>query len=425
MACLCALTSALASCGSSGADGRPGRARVATDAPPPCARAVTETLAQVSRRIYASAASGEDVAEALTRVRASATLASAVNAGERAAARADLRALQLGQIARIELLVGGRVFASAGSGAALAPVRSALPGTRASVLLSVQPAHDYVAVTRQVTGAQVGLASVPGRGRASLWVGGSIHGPAPASIPDSGALAYAGESYETDSLSGEAFPDRRLRIVLLAPAASITCAVSAAQTRVATLGRVGEEIYEEERASPQVAAVLKLIERSRSFTRAVAERSAAATRRAIVGFFEEHLHVVRVRVIVDGRVLVDVGGPHVLAPVGGVLRAHGHVVGAFTMAIQDDTGYVKLARLFTGAQVLLRAGSRQLAGSLSPGPARVPGRGRVDYEGRSYATYSFGAEAFPTGRLRISLLVPSATGARAGCSSCVRSRRSR
>jgi hypothetical protein len=93
-----------------------------------------------------------------------------------------------------------------------------------------------------------------------------------------------------------------------------------------------------------VSATLSLLEHSARFERAVAERSPTATRAAIVGFFEEHLHVVRVRVTVGGRLLVDVGGPYVLAPVRGTLREHGRDVGRFEMAIQDDAGYLKLAR---------------------------------------------------------------------------------
>ncbi len=73
-------------------------------------------------------------------------------------------------------------------------------------------------------------------------------------------------------------------------------------------------------------------------------------------------------------------------------------------AIQDDAGYLKLARLFTGAQVLMRVGSRQVMGTLSPGPAQVPDRGTVSYGGHGYQAFSFMATAFPTGPLRISLL---------------------
>ena len=44
-------------------------------------------------------------------------------------------------------------------------------------------------------------------------------------------------------------------------------------------------------------------------------------------------------------------------------------------------------------------------GTLRPGPASVPDRGAVSYGGRSYQAYSFIGEAFPSGPLRISLLL--------------------
>jgi hypothetical protein len=46
-------------------------------------------------------------------------------------------------------------------------------------------------------------------------------------------------------------------------------------------------------------------------------------------------------------------------------------------------------------------------GTLDPGPAHVPDRGTVYYEGARYEAYSFVGEAFPSGALRISLLVSS------------------
>jgi hypothetical protein len=372
----------LAAVGLGGCGGTATIAAPATSVPalPPCTATVASALGEVAQRIYRVAAGGEDVAEAVGRVRGSSALRGAIEAGDARAAGAALRGLLLGQIVRIEVLHGGRMFASAGSGAAIAPVHGAIPGTNASYLLSVQARGNYVQVAQRLTGAKVKLTSI------------TAHAAAPQT---------AGEA----RFAGAAFPSGSLRIsVLVAPARIPSCTGSPAQLRAQTLGRVGERIYGEERDSSQVSATLSLLEHSTRFEHAVAEGSASATRDAIVGFFEEHLHVVRVRVTVGGRLLVDVGGPYVLAPVHGTLRESGRVVGQFEMAIQDDAGYLKLARLFTGAQVLMRVGSRQVMGTLSPGPAQVPARGPVSYGGRNYEAYSFAAEAFPSGPLRISLL---------------------
>jgi hypothetical protein len=366
-----------------------------------CATTVAGTLGTVAARIYHEAATGGDVAQAVHRMQSSSALVAAVNSGDRAGARSALGALLLGQIVRVEVLRGGRVFAQAGSGAAIAPVRGSIPGTSASFVLSTQSDRTYLQVVHQVTGAQVLLLAGAHR------LAGTIGGPPPASVPAAGPLTVAGKGYESSTLTGAVYPSDELHIVLLTPTATIACPGSAAQTRVETLGHVGERIYQEELHSPDVAATVRHIEDSSAFQRAVAAGDAEATRAAIIGFFEQHIHVVRVRVTIGGHLLVDEGGPFVLAPVHGTVRSGGKVVGNFEMAIQDDAGYLKLAHLFTGAEVLMRRGASQVMGTLSPGPASVPDRGAVSYRGRSYEAYSFTGEAFPSGPLRISLLLPS------------------
>jgi len=373
----------------------------ASTTPPPasCAAMVASTLGTVAARVYHEATTGGIVAQAVHRLQSSSALRSAVNSGNATAADAALRELTLGQIVRVEVLRGGRVLAQAGSGIAIAPARGSIPGTSATFVLSTQSDHSYLQVVHQVTGAQVLLLS------GSHRLAGTISGTPPASLPAEGPLTVAGQSFQTTTLTGAVYPAGALHIVLLAPTASISCPGSAAQTRVETLGHVGERIYQEELHSPAVAATLRHIEHSSALQRAVAAHDATATRAAIVGFFGEHIHVVRVRVTTNGQLLEDLGGPHVLAPVRGTVRSGGRVVGQFEMAIQDDAGYLRLAHLFTGAEILMRTGGRQVMGTLSPGPASVPARGPVSYGGRSYEAYSFTGEAFPSGPLRLSLLL--------------------
>jgi hypothetical protein len=413
-ACIAAfLAASVAACGSSTATNRTATAGTATAptapsassaastlTPTACASTVAGTLGEVAERVYHAAVTGTVVDEAVGRVQSSTALASAIDAGNASAAGAALRALLRGQIARIEVVLGGRVLAAAGAGPAIAPVRGSIPGTSASYVLSVQPDRDYVQVAHQVTGAQVLLLAGDRR------VGGTITGPPPASVPASGALSYAGQSYEVSSVTGATYPAGALRVALLVPASALSCSGSASQTLVETLARAGENIYREELASPTVSATLRRLEASSTFRNAVAAQDPAATREAIDGFFAAHIHVVRVRVTVGQHLLVDDGGPYALAPVRGTLRSGGRVIGHFEMSVQDDAGYLKLAHLFTGAEVLMRVGGRQVQGTLSPGPATVPARGVVSYGGRSYEAYTFTAEAFPSGPLEISLLIP-------------------
>ncbi len=380
-------------------------------APAACASTVAGTLGTVGERIYREASTGGNVSQAVHRVRSSSALASAINTGDTAAARAALRTLLVNQIVRVEVLRGGHVFASAGSGPAIAPVRGSIPGTRAGFVLSVQSDHAYTQVARQVTGTQVLLLSGPASGGAGARrLAGTIGGPPPATIPQSGPLSYGGRTYQVASLAGAVYPSGSLRIALLVPTSEISCPASIAQARVETLGHVGERIYQEELGSTYVAATVRRMEHTPSFVAAAAAHDVTATQAAIIGFFRAHIHIVRVRVTVgsskaDQRLLTDVGGPYALAPVHGTLRSNGHMVGTFTTAIQDDAGYLKLAHLFTGADVLMRTGGRQVMGTLSPGPATVPDRGQVSYGRRAYQAYSFTGEAFPSGPLRLSLLI--------------------
>jgi hypothetical protein len=117
---------------------------------------------------------------------------------------------------------------------------------------------------------------------------------------------------------------------------------------------------------------------------------------------------VRVRATRAHQLVADVGGADVLAPVSVPLRdPAGHTFGAVQISLQDDKGYIALAHRFTGAQVLLRSGARQVLGTLNPGPRGVPRSGPVLDGNTNYQAYSFTGEAFPAGALRISLLTPS------------------
>ncbi len=376
-----------------------------------CAAGVAATIGQVGARIYGSASSGTVVGQAVQRVRGSSALAAAASSGDAAATERALRGLLAGQIVRIQVLVHGRPLASAGSAPAIAPVHGSIPGTDATFVLSTQAADSYLHVTRQVTGAEVALLSgSSANGSTARVLAATLSGLPAQQVPSRGRLVFHGRRYEVSSLAGSTYPAGSLRIALLVPSSSLHCPSVAAQIPVQTLGQVGERIYQEEAGSPYVRATLRHIEADPSFRRAVAARDSKAIRAAIVGLFGAHIHVVRVRAYAvepsgAQRFLYDLGGPSVLAPVHGSVHSAGKLVGRFSFAIQDDAGYLRLARLFTGAEVLMRVGSKQVIGSLDPGPRSVPDHGTVEYRGKAYEAYSFSGVAFPSGPLRISLLI--------------------
>jgi hypothetical protein len=372
-----------------------------------CPDAALQGLEAVANRVYQESASGRIVAEALQRLKSSNALTQAVEDGERAAAQRVLRGLLLNQIVSVRVLRGGRTLARIERGAGIAPASGALINaqglTVGTFTVSVQGANGYAQTVSGLLHAQVLMRSGARELKATLH-------PAPRLTPGEREVSYEGVGYRVDTFAAEAFPDRPLSITLLVPSTAIAavCAgrgATPAQAQADTLGLVAERVYYAEHEGSKAELLLGYVERSRAFREAVLAGNAAATRAAIIDFFRSHLHIVRVRVIREGRLLVDVGGPHVLAPIPGVIRnTRGRVVAHFLLAIQDDLGFQILSRAFTGAQVLMREGARQVMGTLSPGPATVPNRGRVVYHGVPYQAYSFEAEAFPTGGLRISLL---------------------
>jgi hypothetical protein len=371
-----------------------------------------KAIGAVAARIYSEVANGRIVTEAIHRLRRSRVLLAAVQSANPSATQRTLVKLMKGQIVRVSVLRGSRVLASAGDLPALAPV--SLPLTDAAgerigrLILSTQASRSFLDTVAQVTDSD--LAIFDGEHRLMSTFGGS--GLLSADVPSSGPVSYRGETFEVSSFAGMAFPHRPLRIVLLSATDALSCASSSAQTVADVLGMAGQRIYREEQSGSKVERVIAEMERSHDFLQAVASRNPVQTRKAIIGFFRNRAHIVRVRVILGGRLLIDVGGPHVLAPVAGSLHLKGRLIGRFLTSIQDDAGYLQLAHEFTGAQVLMRVGGNQVASTLGAGSSQlaIPNSGEVSYDGRTYEVYSFNGRAFPAGVLRISLLFGSGRG---------------
>jgi hypothetical protein len=117
---------------------------------------------------------------------------------------------------------------------------------------------------------------------------------------------------------------------------------------------------------------------------------------------------VRLRVsAADGTLLDDNGGPFVLAPVRAPLRLGARRIGSIVVSIQDDEGYKRLVDRLVGLKVLMYMDpARLVKNSLGPSPGTVPAEGSYSYRGHSYRVFTVDAEAFPSGRLAIRVLVP-------------------
>jgi hypothetical protein len=433
---LAAVGLVLAGCGG-GAVQPPARAAT-TSAPQPIAGAscpanVAHTLAAIAQRIYGQAAHGRNVISARHRLARSRRLAAAVAAGDPAATKAALAPLLEHQIRAITITRGTHVLASVGG---LSPNtrRAIVGGQTPRVAATARGSRLQAAASAQTSRAPTPtLAPVrgllrDGRGRpvgryvlsvaqdgaivriTQALVGGrvEVRDGRGGVLAASGARPAAGTT--VTSFPARAYPSGALTIALhLPPTAPADCGATASATVAATVGAVGERLARTEAQGPTVRRVLRHVATDARFERAVADDDPVALRAAIIRFFRTRsLHVVRIRATTaDGRLVGDVGGPFVLCPASRVVRdAHGLAVGTVTLSVQDDTGYIKLMRRFTGAAVVLRTPTGTVPGStFTPGPPAIPPRGTVAWAGRTFDTYTFTTGAFPSGPLQVALLL--------------------
>lgn len=190
-------------------------------------------------------------------------------------------------------------------------------------------------------------------------------------------------------------------------AATAACAKYGPEELAKSAGIVARRIYAGELRSSETSSDKRQIENNGPLLSAVESGDHAAIGAAVHSLVYSHTHIVRLRVDHGSELVSDVGGPYILAPVTGTLRSHGRTIGHFVFSVQDDLGYVKLVSRFIGVPLILRTASGQvpIEGLLSPGPATIPDHGPVRYQGTTYQAYSFLAGAYPSGRLRVSLLL--------------------
>jgi len=312
------------------------------------------------------------------------------------ARKAARELLATGHIVRIEVDDGQRVLADIGSTRAIAPTRGVITDREGQVVghfkLAIQTV-DGVGLTAQgLTGARVVVRGEGGRF-------GETRG-LPVHLPARGELRAIGRPLEVVSFPMASFAGPHLQLSVLRSRNALTryC------RRDADLTVAAVRMYSYEASSHTVNAALARVRSDGPLVRAVLDGDARAVRQAIVALLNQH--IVRIRVSGPRGLLVDVGGPHVLAPAATTMTAAGLPIGRVVLSIQDDLGYVLLAQRLLGVQVVLRQGGTQVMSTAGTPPASIPRFGRLHSGGRSYVASSFMGRAFPTGRLRISLLIP-------------------
>jgi hypothetical protein len=406
---------ALAGCGSSTYQASPA-AHVSPATPTvnvssACSEAVLTTLSSVAQRVYREGVLSERTASAEYLITSSTALRTAVESGSRTAARTAARALlATGHLTNVTVMRGPKTLADVG-GPALAPLHGTLTGAGGapigSYVASVWADEGFLTEAGGITQGLVALRAGENSLDGSPSLGTTV-------LADSGSLTRAGVAYRYTSFPAIAYPSGAVRVYVLLPTSTIAplCGRTPQDTMVDALERVARLIYTGE-IGRAAQMQLRRMQRNTPLLEAVAHHEPEAARLAIDALLDQH--VVRIRVTVGGTLLEDVGGPYVLGPVSAPLRQHGHTIATVMLSIQDDEGYLRLARRLAGLDVLMymypnSAHPQLVKNSLSkgPGPAldTVPASGPYKYLRHSYQVFTVHAEAFPSGPLAIRVLVP-------------------
>ncbi len=203
-----------------------------------------------------------------------------------------------------------------------------------------------------------------------------------------------------------------------APDTTRACGVQSAATVAGVEEQVAQRIYADELSGRETVTDEAHVRLSQALLNALSSGNAAAIHAAVAAIvYTPHWHIVRLRVMQGNRVLADVGGPYVIAPVTGTLEQHGHTLGRYVMSVQDDTGYVKLVSRFMDVPVELYRGRSYLMGTLQPPPPLPHTEASVAAGHSTYMARVFAAGSFPSGTLNVALLVPQPSRAFAalGC----------
>jgi hypothetical protein len=397
-----ALAAALGGCGSASKGGPAGSANTAADPHMTCPETVVDTLTRVVKHVYHEGVSSERTATAQHAIAASAALRAAAEADDALAATAAARALvEAGRMTNLRVVRGSHTLADVGE-PAVAPLRGTLMDAAGAPLVSyVTSVWSDSGFIAESDGIGEGLIALRVRGRS---VGGSL-ALAPGRLARAGRLTYKRVAYQYSSFGAHAFPSGSLRVYLLKPLSSTRafCGARSEDTLVKTLSREATLIYDGEAGGRTVPQVHR-VQGDSALLSAVARRDPAATKTAVEALLNQH--IVRLRVSAGGRVLADVGGPYVLAPVQAPLLLGGRTIGSFVLSIQDDEGYLRLTRRLAGVYVLMYMGSQLVKNSLGPEPGTVPETGSYTYRGRRFRVFTLHASAFPSGPLRINVLIP-------------------
>lgn len=189
--------------------------------------------------------------------------------------------------------------------------------------------------------------------------------------------------------------------------AAPACGSATDATDLASAFAVARRIADGEHDGAGVERALQTVESDTTLATAVADDDLATVQSEVAELvLHGHEHIVRLRVLRNGQLLDDLGGPLVLAPVSGTLQLDGRVVGSFQLSVQDDLGYEGLAQRLVGADVVIRYQGETVMSDIAVGSTPLPASGTLTVSGKPYLVDTFDDSRFPDGTLAISILLP-------------------
>ena len=198
------------------------------------------------------------------------------------------------------------------------------------------------------------------------------------------------------------------------PSHGTRCLTTTVRRRLVRISGLARYRYEQERGGAAVHQARSRIERNTALAGDLAAGDVAAAQLLADGLLVRH--VVRIRITLDGRALVDANpGSFAVAGAIGQLRGPrgrrlGRLgrLGRLDVTIQDVAGYIKLVHKFSGGQVVVRGSSgRLLATQPRLVAAATPALGCVRVAGGTYAVRTFPEPGFAGERLSVEVLTPA------------------
>ena len=180
-----------------------------------------------------------------------------------------------------------------------------------------------------------------------------------------------------------------------------------------TLSSVLERVYREGVHGERIGSAEYLIAHSAALRAAVESGDRPAVLAAAHALLATG-HMTNLSITRDGRSLIRLGGPAIAPLHGTITGASGAPIASYLASVWADSGFLTEGEGITQGRVVLRAGqvllgahSSAVASSFGTGPVANEGSLTLAHVGYSYT--SFPGEAYPSGTMRVYLLIPAAT----------------